>query len=145
MLSHRLVCDTTGSPVFDAECTASVLNYLINKEKFGWADADVIKKAVEHQPLTLTVHSYYNERIHDKGYKENAMKLHEFHRGKINIELNFTSMCRFKKLFTNENIQKLLKEENPPSKSRKLSIIVTDGTAILGLGKIGPRAGLPVM
>lgn len=32
-----------------------------------------------------------------------------------------------------------------PSKSRKLSIIVSDGTAILGFGDIGPSAGLPVM
>ena len=31
-----------------------------------------------------------------------------------------------------------------PSKSRKLSIIVSDGTAI-GFGDIGPSAGLPVM
>jgi len=26
-----------------------------------------------------------------------------------------------------------------------VAVIVTDGTAILGLGNIGPRAGLPVM
>lgn len=28
---------------------------------------------------------------------------------------------------------------------QKISTIVTDGTAILGLGDIGPKAGLPVM
>ena len=32
-----------------------------------------------------------------------------------------------------------------PSKTKKLSAIVTDGTAILGFGNIGPEAGLPVM
>jgi malate dehydrogenase (oxaloacetate-decarboxylating) len=30
-------------------------------------------------------------------------------------------------------------------KTRKIAAIVTDGTAILGLGNIGPIAGLPVM
>lgn len=31
------------------------------------------------------------------------------------------------------------------SKTSKLSVIVTDGTSILGFGDIGPAAGLPVM
>ena len=31
------------------------------------------------------------------------------------------------------------------SKTSKIAVIVTDGTAILGLGDIGPIAGLPVM
>jgi malate dehydrogenase (oxaloacetate-decarboxylating) len=31
------------------------------------------------------------------------------------------------------------------SKTSMLSVIVTDGTAILGFGDIGPTAGLPVM
>lgn len=121
------------------------MSYLINEEKYGWANEEAIEKNVDYSPLTLTVHSYYNERIHDKGYKENAMRLHEFHRGKVNIELNFTDILVMKKLFSTQNLRKLLLEEDPPSKSKKLSIIVTDGTAILGLGKIGPRAGLPVM
>ena len=41
--------------------------------------------------------------------------------------------------------------EKDPSLASKLTsksslcAIITDGTAILGLGNIGPRAGLPVM
>jgi malate dehydrogenase (oxaloacetate-decarboxylating) len=31
------------------------------------------------------------------------------------------------------------------SKTSQLAAIVTDGTAILGFGNIGPSAGLPVM
>ena len=42
-------------------------------------------------------------------------------------------------------MRKLVKETDPYSKTRKVSAIVTDGTAILGLGNIGPVAGLPVM
>jgi malate dehydrogenase (oxaloacetate-decarboxylating) len=31
------------------------------------------------------------------------------------------------------------------TKTSKIAVIVTDGTAVLGLGNIGPAAGLPVM
>jgi malate dehydrogenase (oxaloacetate-decarboxylating) len=36
-------------------------------------------------------------------------------------------------------------EDGVYCKSAKLDAIVTDGTSILGLGNIGPIAGLPVM
>ena len=42
-------------------------------------------------------------------------------------------------------MRKYSKEENPYSKTSRLAAIVTDGTAVLGYGDIGPRAGLPVM
>jgi malate dehydrogenase (oxaloacetate-decarboxylating) len=42
-------------------------------------------------------------------------------------------------------LRALVKEGETYSKTSRLSIIVTDGTAILGLGNIGPKAGLPVM
>ena len=38
-----------------------------------------------------------------------------------------------------------VKKQNSGKGYTKLSAIVTDGTAILGYGNIGPRAGLPVM
>jgi malate dehydrogenase (oxaloacetate-decarboxylating) len=73
------------------------------------------------------------------------MNLHAFYRGKIAIENNFSDISRMKRLFTPENLKRILTEDNAPSKTRRLCIIVTDGTAILGLGNIGSRAGLPVM
>jgi hypothetical protein len=146
VLSHRYACDFLNANIFDAEKTSYVLNYLINQEKYGWATEDNIKKGSTHEALTLCTHPYFNNKIHhDTDYKKIAMKLHEFHRGKISIELNFSNMCMLKKLFTPENLLKILKEEDAPSKTKRMSIIVTDGTAILGLGNIGPRAGLPVM
>lgn len=42
-------------------------------------------------------------------------------------------------------MRKLSQEPHPYSKTSHLSVIVTDGTAVLGYGNIGPRAGLPVM
>lgn len=52
-----------------------------------------------------------------------------------------------KKIFNDRNFTKILSNPNykVKSKSKKLSAIVTDGTAILGFGNIGPEAGLPVM
>ena len=41
--------------------------------------------------------------------------------------------------------KKLIINKNIVSKTSKIAVIVTDGTAILGLGDIGPIAGLPVM
>jgi malate dehydrogenase (oxaloacetate-decarboxylating) len=42
-------------------------------------------------------------------------------------------------------LRKISKEDNPYSKTNRLAAIVTDGTAVLGYGNIGPHAGLPVM
>ena len=50
-----------------------------------------------------------------------------------------------KKYFTEQNLKKITKEEYPYSKTSRLAACVTDGTAVLGYGNIGPRAGLPVM
>ncbi len=42
-------------------------------------------------------------------------------------------------------MRKIVLENDVYSKSSKLDAIVSDGTAILGLGNIGPTAGIPVM
>lgn len=61
------------------------------------------------------------------------------------MELNFYNIDRIKKYFTYDNLKAYIQQKHPYSKSSKLSAIVTDGTAVLGYGNIGPRAGLPVM
>lgn len=61
------------------------------------------------------------------------------------IELNFRDLYKLKPYFSEKTLRKLVQEKDPYSKTRKVSAIVTDGTAILGLGNIGPVAGLPVM
>jgi malate dehydrogenase (oxaloacetate-decarboxylating) len=48
-------------------------------------------------------------------------------------------------LFNDKNLRELTAKEHVYSKTSKVAVIVSDGTAILGLGNIGPRAGLPVM
>lgn len=86
-------------------------------------------------------------------YFEESLKLHENNRGKIEIKskveiktredlsLAYTpgvaEPCR--KIYENEeNVYKYTSKGN-------LVAVVTDGTAVLGLGDIGPKAGLPVM
>jgi malate dehydrogenase (oxaloacetate-decarboxylating) len=65
--------------------------------------------------------------------------------GKIRIVLKFDNIKEISKIFTEKNLREYIKTENVISKTSKLSVIVTDGTAILGFGNIGPTAGLPVM
>lgn len=86
-------------------------------------------------------------------YFEESLKLHEKNRGKIEVvskvkvntredlSLAYTpgvaEPCR--KIHENEeNVYKYTSKGN-------IVAVVTDGTAVLGLGDIGPKAGLPVM
>src|SRR5476651_1250810 len=86
-------------------------------------------------------------------YYEESLKLHERNQGKISItskvrietrddlSLAYTpgvaEPCR--KIYEDqENVFKYTSKGN-------LVAVVTDGTAVLGLGDIGPMAGLPVM
>lgn len=86
-------------------------------------------------------------------YFEESLKLHEKHKGKIEVvskmkvetredlSLAYTpgvaEPCR--KIHENEeNVYKYTSKGN-------IVAVVTDGTAVLGLGEIGPKAALPVM
>ena len=55
------------------------------------------------------------------------------------------SVQLLKEYFNDKNLKELIINKNIVSKTSKIAVIVTDGTAILGLGDIGPIAGLPVM
>ena len=55
------------------------------------------------------------------------------------------SFSQLQEHFTEENLKALVKSGTATSKSEELSVIVTDGTAVLGFGDIGPAAALPVM
>lgn len=50
-----------------------------------------------------------------------------------------------RKCLTASSLLEFVKCRKRKSGYQNISAIVTDGTAILGLGDIGPRAGLPVM
>lgn len=86
-------------------------------------------------------------------YFEESLKLHEKNIGKLEIKSKIAVKTRddlslayspgvaepCKKIHENEdNVYKYTSKGN-------LVAVVTDGTAVLGLGDIGPKAGLPVM
>lgn len=86
-------------------------------------------------------------------YFEESLKLHELHKGKIEIKSKLDVKTKddlslaytpgvaepCKKIHENkENVYKYTSKGN-------LVAVVTDGSAVLGLGDIGPEAALPVM
>lgn len=85
--------------------------------------------------------------------KEIILKMHEEHHGVLSIhrELNVTNKEELGNAYTPgvAVISKLI-EKYPELKSRytmsgKLVVVLTDGSAVLGLGNIGPAGGLPVV
>ncbi len=85
---------------------------------------------------------------------ELAIKLHEKYRGKITTALRDTSDLTREKLAAYYSpgvgeISRLIADD--PSKlgeytwTNNLVAVISDGSAVLGLGNIGPKAGMPVM
>jgi malate dehydrogenase (oxaloacetate-decarboxylating) len=83
--------------------------------------------------------------------RDEVLELHQ--KGKIAIRSRFPidSMTTLRRVYTPGVAEVCLKIANDPSAARlytsmsHMVAIVTDGTAVLGLGDIGPLAGMPVM
>ena len=85
--------------------------------------------------------------------KEYALKMHEEWQGKIEVNCRPTleSMADLAVAYTPGVAEPCLKIKDDTDLSYKytrrgnLVAVITDGTAVLGLGDIGPEAGMPVM
>ena len=85
--------------------------------------------------------------------KEYALKMHEEWKGKIEVisRAAITNRDELSVAYTPGVAEPCLEISKDPSLSYKytrrgnLVAVITDGTAVLGLGDIGPEAGMPVM
>ncbi len=86
-------------------------------------------------------------------YAEESLKLHRQWRGKLSVtpKMEIKSREDLSLAYTPGVAQPCLEIKADPSQSFELTgrwntvAVVTDGTAVLGLGDIGPEAGMPVM
>ena len=85
--------------------------------------------------------------------KQEAMRMHEEWRGKIEVcsRVEVKDSKALSLAYTPGVAEPCLAIQKDPEKSFSLTrrwnmvAVVTDGSAILGLGNIGPEAGMPVM
>ena len=93
----------------------------------------------------------HNEGTHILEVRDEVLSLH--HKGKIAIRSRFPidSIATLRRVYTPGVAEVCLKIADDPALARlytsvsHMVAIVTDGTAVLGLGDIGPLAGMPVM
>ena len=86
-------------------------------------------------------------------YAEESLRLHERCRGKIEVVTRVPVSTRedLALAYTPGVAQPCLEIQKDVEKSYELTrrwntcLVVTDGSAVLGLGDIGPEAGMPVM
>ena len=86
-------------------------------------------------------------------YAEESLKLHEQWKGKIEVvsRVKLETKDDLSLAYTPGVAQPCLEVQKDISKSYELTrrsnlvAVITDGTAVLGLGDIGPEAGMPVM
>ena len=86
-------------------------------------------------------------------YAEESLKLHRNWRGKIEVisRVQVDSKDSLSLAYTPGVAQPCLEIQKDPDLSYELTrrhnlcAVITDGSAVLGLGDIGPEAGMPVM
>ena len=86
-------------------------------------------------------------------YAEESLRLHEEWKGKIEVvsRVPVSTKDDLSLAYTPGVAQPCLEIQKDPTRSydltrrHNLCAVITDGSAVLGLGDIGPEAGMPVM
>ena len=86
-------------------------------------------------------------------YADQSLKLHYQWQGKLDIvpKMSIQTKDDLSLAYTPGVAQPCIEIQKDPDKSYELTgrantvAVITDGTAVLGLGDIGPEAGMPVM
>lgn len=132
-----------GGTVGDIELLTETSRSVVRDITIYAEDAENIEtviKAIESNPGTKILQ-----------VRDEVLELHQ--KGKIAIRSRFPidSMTTLRRVYTPGVAEVCLKIAKDPSLARlytstsHMIAIVTDGTAVLGLGDIGPLAGMPVM
>ena len=132
-----------GGTVGDIELLTETSRSVVRDLTIYAEDAEQIEtviKAIENNPGTKILQ-----------VRDEVLELHQ--KGKIAIRSRFPidSMTTLRRVYTPGVAEVCLKIAKDPSLARlytstsHMIAIVTDGTAVLGLGDIGPLAGMPVM
>jgi malate dehydrogenase (oxaloacetate-decarboxylating) len=83
--------------------------------------------------------------------RDQVLEMHQGGKIAIRSRYDISSLATLRRVYTPGVAEVCLKIRDDPSLARRftsirhLVAIVTDGTAVLGLGDIGPKAGMPVM
>ena len=101
----------------------------------------------------VSIEEVFERMSETHDYKEKALKLHEDYKGKIKVESKYplTKKDDLALLYTPgvaEPCKKIAENKEDVYKytaKGNLVAVVTDGSAVLGLGNIGAEAGMPVM
>lgn len=113
-------------------------------------DISVYAESLEHMERLVEVISA-NEGTKVITVRDEVLELHQ--KGKIAVRSRYPvdSLSTLRRVYTPGVAEVCLKIAKDPSQARlytsasHMVAIVTDGTAVLGLGDIGPLAGMPVM
>ena len=113
-------------------------------------DITVYAEDIEHMDRVIEA-MRVNEGTRVLAVRDEVLELHQ--KGKIAIRSRYPidSIATLRRVYTPGVAEVCLKIANNPSLARMYTsvshmvAIVTDGTAVLGLGDIGPLAGMPVM
>ena len=83
--------------------------------------------------------------------RDDVLEMHQGGKIAVRSRYDITNLSTLRRVYTPGVAQVCLKIKDNPALARRytsirhLVAIVTDGTAVLGLGDIGPKAGMPVM